>query len=92
MTHAQRGDQLDAIRAYSRAIRASRDYVPAYLNRGLAYMNVGRNDRAISDFNNVLRRDQENEQARTYREQALERVRNETRNAELNYGSNVGPL
>ncbi|MCP4190894.1 MAG: tetratricopeptide repeat protein [Planctomycetaceae bacterium] len=92
LTHSQRGDQLDAIRAYSRAIRASDSFIPAYLNRGLAYMNVGRNDRAVSDFNNVLRRDDNNEQAKTYRAQALERVENERRDAESTYGSNVGPL
>ena len=92
ITHAQQGDDLDAIRAYTRALRSSRNFVPAYLNRGLAYMNVGRNDRAIEDFNNVLRRDRQNEQARQFREQAADRLQSEVDNAEMTYDANVGPL
>lgn len=53
--HAKKGDYLEAIRAYGLALADSDRYVPAYVNRGLAYMALGENKKAISDFNAALR-------------------------------------
>jgi tetratricopeptide (TPR) repeat protein len=72
-TYAKLGKYEDAIRSYTRSLAASPRYVPAYLNRGLAYLNVGRNDEARRDFDEVLRLDPHNEQAQTYRQLASER-------------------
>ncbi len=70
---AQLGEQERAIFNYSRAIRSSPDYTLAYLNRGLAYLNTGRYERAIEDFNEVLRRDAHHPQAGHYRQLAEQR-------------------
>ncbi|MGD9633793.1 MAG: tetratricopeptide repeat protein [Pirellulales bacterium] len=52
---AKKGEYLEAIRCYGLALADSDRYVPAYVNRGLAYMARGENDKALSDFNAALR-------------------------------------
>ena len=73
LAQARLGEQEEAIYNYSRAIGSSPDYTPAYLNRGLAYLNTGRYERAIEDFNHVLRRDARHTQALHYRQLAEQR-------------------
>jgi tetratricopeptide (TPR) repeat protein len=73
LTQSKLGEQEGAIRSYTRAIRGAPDYIPAYLNRGLAYLNAGRYDQAIEDFNQVLRRDPDHASARQYRDMAEQR-------------------
>ena len=70
VVEARLGKFEEAIRSYTRAIAAAPRYAPAYMNRGLAYMNVGRYDQAIEDFDMILRQDPENDQAQKYRELA----------------------
>ena len=41
--------------AYGAALAESDRYVPAYVNRGLAYMMLGENDKALADFNAAIR-------------------------------------
>jgi MinD-like ATPase involved in chromosome partitioning or flagellar assembly len=76
----ERGNNLSTIKnfdgaidAYTRAIGAKSDYAPAYLKRGIAYMNLGNNYSARADFNKVVqlsdRESQESYDARAYIEQ-----------------------
>ena len=67
MIHAKKREFSNAIRDYTRAIERSPSYTYAYMNRGLAYMNLGRWDQAESDFNAVLRFDPKNESAKQRR-------------------------
>ena len=43
------------MRAYGLAIEESDRYVPAYVNRGLVYMQLGQFDKAIKDFDEAIR-------------------------------------
>jgi len=52
---AKQGDYYEAIRAYGEALAESDRYVPAYVNRGLAYMMLGENEKALADFNAAIR-------------------------------------
>ena len=70
LCHAKQGDMHSATRAYTTAIGAYRDFLPAYMNRGLAHMKTGRFADAHEDFNMVLRLDADHESARTYRDAA----------------------
>jgi tetratricopeptide (TPR) repeat protein len=74
VAQARTGNFEDAIRSYTRSIAAAPRYAPAYLNRGLAYMNVGRYPEALEDFDSLLRLDPQNEQAQAYRKLASERI------------------
>ena len=47
------GDYEGAIKFYNEVL-ALGDYVGAYNNRGIAYINLNQHDRAIQDFNKVL--------------------------------------
>ena len=67
LTHANQQEYRDAIFYYTRAISASPQYIYAYLNRGLAYLNMGRLDQALEDFDFVLQQDPNNEQANEFR-------------------------
>jgi MinD-like ATPase involved in chromosome partitioning or flagellar assembly len=62
-----------AVTAFDQVIAARPDNVDAYLNRGIAYMNLGLNDKAKADFNKVVElADKESQQsydARTYLDQ-----------------------
>jgi tetratricopeptide (TPR) repeat protein len=60
-----------AVQSYTRAIAGYDDYGPAYVNRGLTYMKLGRYDRALNDFNAALRLDGSNQKVKRYRDQAL---------------------
>jgi tetratricopeptide (TPR) repeat protein len=63
----------EAVNAFAQVIAARPDNVDAYLNRGIAYMNLGFNGQAIADFNKVVELDdmksQQSYDARTYIEQ-----------------------
>ncbi len=52
---AKKGEFHEAIRCYGEALAQSDRYVPAYVNRGLAYMMLDENDKALTDFNAALR-------------------------------------
>jgi tetratricopeptide (TPR) repeat protein len=45
-----------AIEAYSRAVAADTNYVPAYEGRGLAHYEIGLHDDAAADYNSALAR------------------------------------
>ncbi|MCA9171065.1 MAG: tetratricopeptide repeat protein, partial [Planctomycetales bacterium] len=70
---AERGEHSDAIRAYTRALANQPQFMSALMNRGLAYMNLGRFDQAEEDFNVILRKDPDNANARRYRDLAATR-------------------
>ena len=70
VTHAKENDFKLAIRNYSAALQLQPDYVPAYSNRGLAYMQLGDYDRAEKDFNEIVLRDSQDQVARQRRDQA----------------------
>ncbi|MFC1757920.1 tetratricopeptide repeat protein [Planctomycetota bacterium] len=70
LCHAKQGDMHAATEAYTTAIGAYRDFLPAYMNRGLAHMKTGRFSDAFDDFTMVLRLDADNANAKTYREAA----------------------
>ena len=67
LSYARQNDHLKAIHYYTRAITASSQYTYAYLNRGLAYLHLGRYDQALEDFDFVIRKNPENEQANEFR-------------------------
>lgn len=48
---------LEAISAFSSAIRRDRTYDLAYLNRGLAYLSSGEPSKAEADFDHAIRQD-----------------------------------
>lgn len=75
MTMVKLGDLDAAIRNYSRAINAAPNYTPPYLNRGLAYLHVGRYDRALSDFNTLMRLNPKHPTVQRYRELAQANLR-----------------
>lgn len=57
LTAVERGRLLEAISAYSEAIRRDRTYLLAYLNRGLAYLSFGEAQKAEHDFDHAIRHD-----------------------------------
>ena len=42
------------------------------MNRGIAYMKMGRYERAALDFNEVLRLDRKNSEAKSLRDQSMQ--------------------
>ncbi len=72
LCHHKQDRPARAIANYSRAITYSPGYQVAYINRGIAYMKMGRYERAKVDFNEVLRLDRKNAQARSLRDQATQ--------------------
>lgn len=69
------GDFDGAIRSYTRAINSAPTYAPPYLNRGLAYLQTGRYERALSDFNTIMRLDPNHPTVQRYRELAMANIR-----------------
>ncbi len=57
LDHQQSGEYYDAVADYSRSIELNDDTYASWLNRGVAYEQMGSNSRAISDFNAYLTRD-----------------------------------
>lgn len=57
LTAIERGQPLEAVSAYSEAIRRDRTYLLAYLNRGLAYLHAGEAEKAVRDFDHAIRHD-----------------------------------
>lgn len=57
LTAVERGRPLEAVSAYSEAIRRDRTYLLAYLNRGLAYLHAGEAEKAERDFDHAIRHD-----------------------------------
>ena len=74
LSHQQQGDINQAVREYTHALRIQPRFANASLNRGLAYMRQGRLSRALGDFNEVLRNDRENAQARSLRAQVMSQL------------------
>jgi tetratricopeptide (TPR) repeat protein len=54
-TLAKMGEYYEAIRAYGQAITESDRYVPAFVNRGLAYLALEDYEKAIADFDDAIR-------------------------------------
>ena len=69
---ASQDNHRDASVHYSKAIRYNPSLTTAYFNRGLSHLQIGRLTRAKSDFNEVLRRDPENQVARDMRDKVVE--------------------
>jgi tetratricopeptide (TPR) repeat protein len=70
VTQASRGQFADAIRHYSVALRENPGYKPAYSNRGLAYMRMGRYEQAANDFSSLLKNDPTDTVAHSRRDMA----------------------
>lgn len=54
------GDKRKAIDFYTYALRANRDYGPAYNNRGTIYFDLRQLDLAMADYNEAIRVDPQN--------------------------------
>lgn len=70
LAHVKQDRPQDAIQEYALAIRSDPFFTLAYFNRGLAYLKIGRFNRAAEDFNQVLRRENDNAQAKQLRDEA----------------------
>ena len=55
MTLVKVGQIRDAITAYSEALRFDSRYVPAHINRGLAYISLREYGKAVADFDQAIR-------------------------------------
>lgn len=75
LCYAKTDKPIEAVREYSAALRFQPTFRIAQYNRGLAYMKLGRFDRAREDFGEVYRQDRSNEQARSLRDQATQLLR-----------------
>ena len=64
----------EAIRNYSLAIRNYPNYRYALLNRGLAYLDTGKDEKALQDFNTLLRIDRTDKKAASYRSITKDRM------------------
>lgn len=74
LAKAKQGKPNEAIRNYSLAIRNYSEYRYAYLNRGLAYLETGNEEKALKDFNALLRIDRTDKKAAHYRKITRERL------------------
>ncbi len=79
VTYARENRLLDAIRMYTKTIRANPGYKPAYNNRGLAYLQMGEYERAERDFSELLRRDSQDSVARQRRDLARQMMQSAAR-------------
>jgi len=75
LTAVERGRGLEAVSAYSEAIRRDRTYLLAYLNRGLAYLQAGEAEKAERDFDHAIRHDPRDVRAWFHRGVATTRQR-----------------
>ncbi len=75
LTAVERGRPLEAVSAYSEAIRRDRTYLLAYLNRGLAYLHAGEAEKAERDFDHAIRHDPRDVRAWFHRGVAATRQR-----------------
>jgi tetratricopeptide (TPR) repeat protein len=75
LTAVERGRPLEAVSAYSEAIRRDRTYLLAYLNRGLAYLHAGEAAKAERDFDHAIRHDPRDARAWFHRGVAATRQR-----------------
>ena len=73
VTYAKEGEFREAIRLYTASLRNNPAFKPAFSNRGLAYMQVGDFARAEKDFDELVRRDNEDQLSRQRRDQARSR-------------------
>lgn len=71
--HAQRGDHLEAIRAYTEALDENPRYRLALVNRSLSLMHLGHFQRAIDDLNRLIQLNPGDAQA--YRRRGLAQQR-----------------
>jgi tetratricopeptide (TPR) repeat protein len=55
MTLVRLGQVREAANVYSEALRYDNHYVPAHINRGLAYVALREYDKAIADFDQAIR-------------------------------------
>jgi tetratricopeptide (TPR) repeat protein len=75
LTAVERDRGLEAVSAYSEAIRRDRTYLLAYLNRGLAYLQAGEAEKAERDFDHAIRHDPRDVRAWFHRGVAATRQR-----------------
>ncbi len=68
-----KGNQRQAIKAYSKAIETDPDYTTAWVNRGLSHALRGRYSKALADFETALQQDPANMQAFYFRAFAHEK-------------------
>jgi len=68
IVHMTNEDYVGAVRLFSDSINANSTYVLAYSNRGAAYLRLGNYERAIKDFNEVIRRTPNSNKGRELRE------------------------
>lgn len=73
VTYAKEGDFQEAVRLYTAALRLAPDFKPAYNNRGLAFMQLGKYERAARDFAELVRRDPQDRVSLQRRDEALQR-------------------
>ena len=66
LTLMELGRRLEAINAYAAAIRRDRNYMLAYLNRGLAYLDAGEPMKAELDFDHSIRHEPRNADASNF--------------------------
>ena len=74
IVHAQRGEYLDAVRAYSESLRVNPHFNLAHTNRGLAYLRMGEFERAADDFDHAARLEKSDSQSYYYRGIAQEEL------------------
>ena len=72
IVHLTNQDYYDAIKLFSDCISSNPRYVLAYSNRGAAYLKVGKYNRAIKDFNEVIRREPSSPKGYQLREAAYQ--------------------
>ena len=60
---AEKKEYADALNNYNEAIKFKRDYLDAYLNRGISLNNLKKYQEAIKDFNFVINKDPSNPKA-----------------------------
>ncbi len=64
-----KGDYKGAIKVFDKLLKMESNNLQALINRGLAYLDLWKYDRAIIDFSRVIEIDKENADA--YRNRAL---------------------
>ncbi|MBV9269286.1 MAG: tetratricopeptide repeat protein, partial [Acidobacteriaceae bacterium] len=62
VTAQQRGDYSSAIQQYRELVKSKPDFVPAWINLGVALAHVGQWDEAVESYRSALALDPQNQQ------------------------------